>query len=334
MRAWHHFNDLYLGGGLRPPVLAISKSRERLGEWSIRDRTLSISAVHILADSWHDVLTTLRHEMAHQYADEVLQASEERPHGNAFAYACKKLWVSSAASRGPREETQRNSILQRIAKLLALGESPNENESKSALRKAHELLLRHNIDSVELGERGFSWRHLGPARNRHHEYEHTIANLLSAHFFVESIWTSTFLAGDDKSATVLEIHGTEENLEFAQYVHEFLTSVLEPLWSEHKRLRGIRGNRERLRFFAGVTEGFGRSLSEKRDDLQKEGLVWRGDVELRRHLRVHYPYISTVRVGGAPRTDAFEAGAKAGSRVRIHRPIGTERDGFGGYLSS
>lgn len=333
MRAWHHFNDLYLGGGLRPPVLAISASESQLGTWRIRDRTLSISAAHILADSWLDVLATLRHEMAHQYADEVLKSAQERPHGRAFAYACKKLWVSASASRGEVKEPERGTILQRIVKLLALGESPNENESKSALRKAHELLLRHNIDSVELEDRGFSWRHLGPARKRHHEYEYNIASLLAEHFFVESIWTNTYLAADGKPATVLEIHGTEENLAFAEYVHGFLTSVLEPLWSEHKKRQGIQRNRDRLRFFAGVTDGFWQSLSHKRDELQREGLVWRGDGALRQHLRVHYPHISTLRVGGGSRSDAFEAGAKAGNKVRIRRPIGTEKTRFGGFLS-
>ena len=36
-----------------------------------------------------------------------------------------------------------NNIKERIAKLLALAESPNENEAKAALLKARALMVQH-----------------------------------------------------------------------------------------------------------------------------------------------------------------------------------------------
>ena len=41
-------------------------------------------------------------------------------------------------------------ILDKIRKLLALSKSPNENEAAVALAMAQELMLRYNIDNIDL----------------------------------------------------------------------------------------------------------------------------------------------------------------------------------------
>lgn len=40
----------------------------------------------------------------------------------------------------------------KIRHLLALAESPNENEARAALLKARELMARHKLTEAELGE--------------------------------------------------------------------------------------------------------------------------------------------------------------------------------------
>lgn len=42
-----------------------------------------------------------------------------------------------------------NNIKERIAKLLALAESPNENEAKAALLKARALMVQHKLRPEE-----------------------------------------------------------------------------------------------------------------------------------------------------------------------------------------
>lgn len=44
----------------------------------------------------------------------------------------------------------KETILERVAKLLALSNSPNENEAAAALAKAHELLAAHNLSLSEV----------------------------------------------------------------------------------------------------------------------------------------------------------------------------------------
>lgn len=44
----------------------------------------------------------------------------------------------------------RSRIIERIAKLMALGESDNENEAALAVMRAHKLMMRHNIEMAEV----------------------------------------------------------------------------------------------------------------------------------------------------------------------------------------
>ena len=44
-----------------------------------------------------------------------------------------------------------NNIKERIAKLLALAESPNENEAKAALLKARALMVQHKLRPEDQG---------------------------------------------------------------------------------------------------------------------------------------------------------------------------------------
>ena len=71
LRWWHDYNDEYLSGALRPPIFLLSHQSQHLGQWDHARRTLTISAAHIELNLWLSVMETLRHEMAHQYVDEM-----------------------------------------------------------------------------------------------------------------------------------------------------------------------------------------------------------------------------------------------------------------------
>ena len=94
---WQHYNAEYLQSALRIPLVEIVDARSFLGRWHGGERRLVIAVAHIEEDPWLDVLDTLRHEMAHQYVDDVLAISGEPPHGPAFRRACEKLRCSPRA---------------------------------------------------------------------------------------------------------------------------------------------------------------------------------------------------------------------------------------------
>ena len=333
---WHHYNEEYLDGALRVPLIELGGGGEVLGKWHGARRLLQIAQSHIAADPWLYVMETLRHEMAHQYAGEVLLAEGENPHGPAFRRACEKLRCTPAArakGEGEHDKTAADHLLQRLQKVLSLTASPNEHEAETAVKKARRLLLKYNIDEVDIDrQRAFAHRCLGSIKGRRASYELWLALILQDFFFVETLWVPTYRAQEDKSGTVLEIYGTRANLDMAEYVYDFLRGLLERLWVTYKEEQGLPGNRERQRYCGGVLEGFHHKLTEQERQIGTEqALIWKGDSQLKSYYRYLNPRVHTRYGSGVAESAAYRDGLAEGQRVQIHRPVESQT-GFGGYL--
>lgn len=335
---WHHYNAEYLGQALRAPLIELVDSQAALGRWYGAQRRLVLAVSHIEHDPWLDVLDTLRHEMAHQYVDEVLEVDGETAHGPAFQRACHKLRCSPRArgadSRRPLEREDR--LLRRLHKVLSLADSPNENEAEVAVQKARQMLLRYNLDVVSLdAERHYARRSLGLVKGRRASYELWLSLILQEFFFVETIWAESYIAARDRAGTVLEIYGTEANLNMAAYVYDYLTQLMGPLWETYRRAAGLDSNRERQRYWSGLLEGFYRKLRQRDEVERAQGgalVAWKGDPQLRRYYEHVNPRIR-VRYGrGVQPSDAYRAGLVEGGNVEIRRPIEPHGPAWGGFL--
>lgn len=338
---WHHYNEEYLASALQPPIIELSQGTGTLGHWDSQWRRIRISTHHIHRDSWGSVMDTLRHEMAHQYVDEVLAVSREGPHGPAFAQACQKLrCVPGAGDEGlaAGEEDPREARIARLMrKVLSLVDSPNEHEAQVAVSKARHLLLEYNLDLVALDcARNFGSRSLGPVKGRRLSWELWLAMILNGFFFVEVLWARTYEAATDREGTVLRIYGTRANLDMAQYVYEYLAGLLPRLWMDYRGRQGLKGNAERMRYFAGVLEGFHTKLREEdaRATSAAGALVWLGDQHLSEYFRYLNPRTETRSVAGVRVSDAFRDGVEEGKQVSIRRPLEAGRGRFGGLLSA
>ncbi len=348
--AWRDYNEMYVKGRMVPPVIQVCSMGQRLGSWHPETRELRISYGHVFRDSWHAVLATLRHEMAHQLTDEVFRAHDETAHGRAFRQACEILRADPAArvrvSDGlgqpadgvdvaPTESEGTERLMRRIAKLLALGNSPNEHEAASAVQKARALMLEYNVEVVAANRaRGFESRTMGGVSRRRHGWESALFGLLPEFFFVEVIQVASYDSRLDIEGSTYEVFGTPANLAMAEYVYAYISSVLPGLWREHRLRNGITGDRDRLQFFEGVVVGFRKRLAaEESARLAGENaLVWRGDPALTAFYRYHYPRIRTTQRGGGQRGEAFGAGQEAGKKLTLRRPLTGESGGFGGLL--
>jgi hypothetical protein len=334
---WHfdHINYQYLGSKLKRPVFRLSDSRRKLGEWNLSQRTLTISVDHILASSWESVLDTLRHEMAHQYVHEILGLAHAPPHGEAFQNACRLLRCddSATASEGAVEslddsDDERDKILGRIKELLALAESPNENEAANAMRMAQKYLIKYNLELDELDrQRDYHVRFLGNCSPRTQEFEYTLSMILQEHFFVLPIWSYSYDACRDKSGKILEICGTSQNLEIASYVWAFVIDVCESLWKTRRRqlqrtrAPGKRGTK--FQYLAGVLRGLHEKLDRQRQELVEErGLVLAADAGLGEFFRHMNPRVRSVGTQGVSRNKQYDAGVVDGQKINIHRGVG------------
>jgi len=337
LKAWQQINESHFRGALRPPVLEVVTSRANLGRWTQEARTIEISRSFILENPWGSVLEVLKHEMAHQYVHEVLREEGDVPHGRAFRDTCARLGFDARSSGVPESlaEHTHQKLVERIAKLLALAESPNRHEAEAAMAAAQRLMVRHQIDS-SAGDRShvYSFVHLGRPTGRVLEHDRLVAMILGKYFFVDVIWIPVYRPLEGKRGSVLEVCGSPANLEIAEYVHGFLHDRGQRLWEEHKTLRAIRSNRDRRTFLAGVMAGFAEKLAGQETVNRSEGLVWVKDGNLSNYLRIRHPHVRHVRHSGPRRTDAWARGWDAGREIVLHRPVRAAAATKGHLLSS
>ncbi|HEY0713285.1 MAG TPA: DUF2786 domain-containing protein [Polyangia bacterium] len=326
-KAWEQINFSHFGSRLHRPSFLLHDGTEKLGLWNGNRRTLSIGRRLILDHPWAIVCEVLKHEMAHQFVDEVLGIEDQSAHGPAFVEVCRQRGIDHSARGLPAEvaaAAEDETILRRIARLLALAGSPNLNEAESAMREAQRLMLKHNLDATAAtARRGFSFRHLGTPRPRIEAAEQILGGILAEHFFVEVIWVAAYAPLEGRQGRVLEVCGTPTNLEVAGWVHGYLLEAAERLWQEHKREARLQSDRERRRFRLGVMMGFREKLRKSAVAARSEGLVYKGDPALTDYLRVRHPRQTTGRSIGFTASGVFEHGRKAGRNLVLRRPIHT-----------
>lgn len=343
---WGLLNWGFARGKLRPPAFTVDGSTARLGAWDRATRTITVSRPLLLSQPWGSVVEVLKHEMAHQYVDEVLGLGDLPPHGAAFQRAARIFGTEPRATCDlglPLEHDARradlpvDARLRRARRLLALAESPNAHEAEAALAKAHELLLKYNIDAAKArgepgaGETRYAFRRLGRPTGRRGRELMILGGLLADHFFVETIWVETYDVRTGENGRVLEICGTPENVDLADHAFHELQRSGDELWRRHRAEAGVGSDRDRRRFVEGVLTGYGEKLkTQRREDEQTRALVWLGDPGLdaffrKRHPRVRSDYYSVS--GG----EAFAAGREAGRQLKLRRALGGGGDGGGGH---
>jgi hypothetical protein len=314
---------------LRPPVFALGDTARRLGWWERATRTIVLSRALVYGQPWGVVREVLKHEMAHQFVDEVLGIHDQTAHGPAFLEVCRARGIDPSAAGLPATAAGAavgpNPIVRRIMRLLALGSSANVHEAEAATNEARRLMLLHNIDAaVSVAADGFSFRHVGEVKARSDASARILAGILGQHFFVSVIWVPSYRAAEGRRGSVLELCGTVANLDVATYVHGFLTDTAERLWKAHKKTHGIRSDRERRRFLAGVMAGVGEKLDAGARESRREGLqrqlVLRADAQRDAYLRQRYPRQSSRGVT-VTRTAAYERGRAAGRDIDLRRPV-------------
>jgi Protein of unknown function (DUF2786)/SprT-like family len=331
-------NDARFGGRLVPPVIVLSDSTTHLGRWHSAQRLIEISRTLVLDRPWLEVASVLEHEMAHQFVDEVLQVRGETAHGETFRRVCAERGIDARAAGQPGTASPADPsatgatgatgadpgtdrVLERIRKLLALAGSPNQHEAEIAMRKAHELMLRHNIEATATrSQHRYCVRHLGDPHKRSTRVESDVVSLLAEFFFVKVIRVPVYLPRLGKSGTVYEIAGTHANVEMASHVYAFLLATAARLWDANRHDTRVRNGRDRLVYQSGVVGGFRDKLLSERVDLKETGLVWVGDRSLDGFYRARHPRITTrrhhVRINSA-----HAAGREAGRTVVLHKPV-------------
>jgi hypothetical protein len=324
---WDSINATYFREALRRPLFRLGDTRTQLGQWNGSMRSLEISRPLVLEHPWAVVVEVLKHEVAHQFVDEVLRI-EEPPHGPTFQRVCAELGIAGHARAElpppPAVADDENRVVKRIQKLLALAESPNLHEAEAAATAARKLMLRFNIDVAKTTPDSaprYGFRHLGRPSGRILEHDRRLALILTTYFFVDGLWVPVYRPLEGKRGSVLEICGLEPNLAMAEHVHAFLSATALRLWDAYRKTAAKTSNRDRQAFLAGVMVGFESKLAAQNTQFQEQGLVWVPGAERAEFFKRRYPRTQTVRRGGATRNAAYAQGEREGKNVVLSKPV-------------
>jgi len=323
-QSYDHANWALFREKLRVPAFEMVGGSERLGRWVPSTRTLELSPDLLLLHGWGVLEEVLKHEMAHQYVHEVLGVHDESAHGPEFRRVCEERGIDARAAGAPSvaEDSSQNPILDRIAKLLALAESPNEHEAQAAMSAAQRLMLKHNIEAAGSGQRArYCFRHLGEPTGRKSEHERRLASILDQFFFVQVIWVPVWRIAEAKRGSILEVCGTRENVELAAYVYDFLMYTADALYRADRKRRKDRSHSGRRKFLAGVMSGFNERLKGERQRSEAQGLVWVGDAELGGYFRKRHPRVHMARHSVSSGGEAYSRGQTAGRNIVLRRGV-------------
>ena len=267
---------------LRPAGIALFDSDTLWGKFDSVTRTIFVSRKLVREHSWQNVMGVFLHEMAHQLVNEenFQTAFHEKPHGERFQAACKRLGVPDQYRRAgldmqtisldwksePRNE-KTEKILTLAQKLLSLATSTNEHEAALAMARVRELYAKNNLDQLnELAKKRYVQLVISTGKKRLAAWEQRMISLLMEHFFVKIILLKQFDAKKMSHYQALELIGTRENVLMAEFVYYFLRQQVEFLLTRALALDANGWNRsmdrsDRNSFRLGVLEGFDKKLA-------------------------------------------------------------------------
>lgn len=344
---------------LATPVVAIVGGKNRLGYWTSYNQTISISRHLIETSPWEIVLEIFKHEMAHQYVS--VYFNDTDIHGKGFKTACDILGVhpAFAGSGSSREEhlsafkgtlpEKAQTLLRRVEKLLALGQSSNEAEARAASRKASYLLNKYNLDRIAKTDTDGSdirYLYLHNGKKRMESIEKMILAFLEEFYFVDCVITAIYDAQTDEEYKAGVLIGKQEALVVAEYVYRFLLDTSGKLWQDFRKKHA--GQRTgKVAFDSGFIKGI-RTNHEKMFK-KAEDAAPPGDTSLPiaavKALRVQcraenhrektrlFPRLSRGRPYYYTDENAFQQGMAQGRKTHIHRPVAHHTTGITALLN-
>jgi len=339
------YHDICYQYGLRlpPPILALTGNTKQLGSWSAIDRRLSLSHFLISAHPWPLTLQVLKHEMAHQIVSE-LYGQEEAGHGPLFRQACTRIGLDAPFQRATADlaeslealpatsatTEQGRQIIERVRKLLALGNSDNEHEAGLALQRAGELLTRYRLDLDALAEdQGLVHRTINTGQQTLPVHRKSICSLLETCFAVRVICASLYAPHADCSFKTIELLGSEEQVAIAEHCYHFLENRLQTLWGKNRGRFGGNGRIAKKSYYLGLLAGFRETLERSHAAKATENgptptslPTLRDEQRLDDFVATRFPRLRRIRRQGSTMyRDAYQDAVAKGREITLHRPM-------------
>lgn len=288
-----------------PLHLVVFESTNKLGYFDSSLMEIGISKSLMFDEK--TTISVLRHEIAHlicflEYGDQVAM------HGAEFKSICKRFgWEEEVRAKLDTSEIEKKNkrIHDKVRKLLELAKSGNVHEATSALSKARDLMITHQIDELN-EEDGFVIVRVIEAK-RVSEKMRSIATILRS-FCVYPVMNH------GKGKVYLEVFGRKDNVEVAEYIAHMLDHKLEALWNEQQELKGLRSKNS---FFQGVAKGFTDKSSEK----AAQKAVMKIENQLCKEAAIAYPHLRSSSSRKSIDLNALKKGKSAGENMKLPKGV-------------
>lgn len=265
-------------GYLIPINLVVFEHETRLGQFDPHTYQIAINRKLMMFAKDVVINNVLRHEIAHLLTYLKFGPSVEA-HGTEFKEVCRNTnWgkdVFSAYANLDLEnkkfegDIKSEKVVSKIKKLLALAQSSNEHEADMATRKANQLLLKHNLSTIDITEEDKEVclkRTLSTKRNN--AKFQAIYEILTT-FFVQPVFSH------GKGMVYLEIIGDRVSVELADYVANFLDKEMEALWKkEQVKNPTLKGSAKKNSFMRGLGNGYVEKIkSDQNQEYSEKSLI-------------------------------------------------------------
>jgi hypothetical protein len=318
---------------MRLPAFELSDMTNTWAYWNRELHKMTFSRKLISNYSWADIVNVLKHEIAHQYADTILHAyKHETSHGPLFRQACQTMRIDHKATldliltRNNPGSTKEDRVVAKVHKLLSLASSNNENEANNAMIAAQKLIESYNIDIIKNDQtRQFDSKRIGKTMSRRPRYMYRVAYLLTMFYHVKTIWETTFCLNSEKKGNALCIIGSKNNLEIAEYVHDFVHHYIDTHWLEAKRKTGTTAHKKND-FASGVVNGFIDKIKQANEDTDvlydRFEITRVTDPQLDDYFQYLYPRTQTIRrKSRSLNRTLYNHGLDKGKDLVIHKGV-------------
>ena len=286
-----------------PFQLVVFEGGNQLGYFDHTLMEIGIAKCLMLSETSF-VREVLQHELAHLITFLEFGANVD-PHGKEFKTICLQHgWKESIKATISLEKVEEKS--RKILKLLDLATSANPHEATSALKKAHEMMLHHNINLSSEDDDHFVIARILETK-RVTEKLRAICTILRS-FLVFPVINHA------KGVVYLEIFGEKPHVEIAEYLAHLLDRKLDELWKNESLHRGLRAKNS---FFRGIAEGF---CSQIKTSEKEHGLI-KFEKALQIRAQHAYPHLTSSKSTRWIDEGAHNQGKQLGSKLNIPKGV-------------
>jgi hypothetical protein len=146
------------------------------------------------------------------------------------------------------------------------------------------------------------------------------------------VFTHAFDAKTCMEYRALDLIGSRENVELAEYVYHFLRHKADALWQAHRKSTRAPA-RHRADFLIGLFDGLDEKLSTPVLNVEEMALMRTGDGGLVEYRDRLYPTLrTTYSTAGGYDARAWHSGRAEGRNITIHRGVGQDAGNRGKLL--